>query len=138
MALNLAQVEFDGNRFIGFTEYGEGFGDVLRRVNVSLALKKQRRFRSLWQQKGKWQEAGFIVGLDFKGQEACRSCGKFPRGDNEDVCAHCKQDRDTGQALQKTPVEGLYLAGMWTLPGHGIGPCIISGWQAAEMILSSG
>ena len=34
-----------------------------------------------------------------------------------------------------TPIEGLYLAGSWTNPGHGVGTAQISGYQAARLIL---
>lgn len=35
----------------------------------------------------------------------------------------------------KTPIKGLYLAGSWTSPGHGVGTAQISGYQAARLIL---
>lgn len=34
-----------------------------------------------------------------------------------------------------TPIDGLYLAGSWTSPGHGVGTAQISGYQAARLIL---
>jgi len=34
-----------------------------------------------------------------------------------------------------TPIKGLYLAGSWTNPGHGVGTAQISGYQAAMLIL---
>ena len=34
-----------------------------------------------------------------------------------------------------TPIEGLYLAGSWTNPGHGVTTAQISGYQAARLIL---
>ncbi len=36
---------------------------------------------------------------------------------------------------QKTPIRGLYLAGNWTQPGHGIWTVMISGLRAARLIL---
>lgn len=41
-----------------------------------------------------------------------------------------------GALQNKTPVEGLYLAGQWVV-GPGIVPCMISGWETAEKILGS-
>jgi phytoene dehydrogenase-like protein len=37
---------------------------------------------------------------------------------------------------QKTPLKGLYLAGQWTQPGHGVWTVIASGVQAARLILN--
>lgn len=34
-----------------------------------------------------------------------------------------------------TPIDGLYLAGSWTNPGHGVSTAQISGYQAARLIL---
>lgn len=36
---------------------------------------------------------------------------------------------------QRTPVAGLYLAGQWTQPGHGINTVMQSGVQAAQLVL---
>ncbi|MBF8265943.1 MAG: CRISPR-associated protein, Csm1 family, partial [Dehalococcoidia bacterium] len=99
LALNLASFNFDGPGFSASDDTNDGFGGVLRNVNEKLAQMKQKRFTSLWVSDGKWQEERFTVSQDFKGQEACRSCGKFPREDNEDVCTHCKLDRETGKDL---------------------------------------
>lgn len=48
-------------------------------------------------------------------------------------------DFDLEQALKrlpkKTPINGLYLAGSWTTPGHGVSAVQISGYQAARLIL---
>ncbi len=99
LALNLASFNFDGPGFSASADTNDGFGGVLRTVNDRLAQVKQKRFTSLWVSDGKWQKERFTVSQDFKGQEACRSCGKFPREDNEDVCTHCKLDRETGKDL---------------------------------------
>jgi len=37
--------------------------------------------------------------------------------------------------MNDTPIEGLYLAGSWASPGHGVSTAQISGWQAACLIL---
>jgi phytoene dehydrogenase-like protein len=37
---------------------------------------------------------------------------------------------------QKTPINNLFLAGAWTFPGGGQSAVLLSGAQAAEMILS--
>ncbi len=43
---------------------------------------------------------------------------------------------DQGQRLTNdTPIDGLYLAGSWTNPGHGVSTAQISGYQAARLIL---
>lgn len=43
---------------------------------------------------------------------------------------------DQGMRLENdTPIEGLYLAGSWTNPGHGVSTAQISGYQAAHLIL---
>ena len=36
---------------------------------------------------------------------------------------------------QKSPVENLYFASAWTMPGHGFSGAILSGYRCAEMIL---
>jgi prolycopene isomerase len=36
---------------------------------------------------------------------------------------------------QRTPVAGLYLAGQWTQPGHGVSTVVQSGIQAARLVL---
>ena len=35
----------------------------------------------------------------------------------------------------RTPIEGLFLAGSWTNPGHGVSTAQVSGYQAARIIL---
>ncbi len=37
--------------------------------------------------------------------------------------------------MNDTPIDGLYLAGSWASPGHGVSTAQISGWQAASLIL---
>lgn len=39
---------------------------------------------------------------------------------------------------QWTPIEGLYLAGHWTQPGHGIWTVMLSGLRAARLVLDRG
>jgi len=41
----------------------------------------------------------------------------------------------TSRLPQRTPVDGLYLAGQWTQPGSGMTPCMQSGYAAAEFCL---
>jgi prolycopene isomerase len=40
-----------------------------------------------------------------------------------------------GRLIQKTPLKGLYLAGHWTQPSHGVMPVVLSGMTAARAIL---
>jgi phytoene dehydrogenase-like protein len=40
-----------------------------------------------------------------------------------------------GRLIQRTPLKGLYLAGHWTQPSHGVMPVILSGMTAARAIL---
>lgn len=100
IALNLANTDFDGNEFKASLDKSEGFGGVLRRANDKLASFKQQRFSSVLKKASKWENHQFVIEVDFKGQEACQSCGKFPREDSsEELCIHCKLDRDTGKDL---------------------------------------
>lgn len=41
-----------------------------------------------------------------------------------------------GRLDLKTPVRGLQVAGHWARPMHGVMPAILSGWQAARIILA--
>lgn len=43
-------------------------------------------------------------------------------------------EADALRPQNKTPIEGLYLAGHWTFPGPGTGSAIQSGWLTASMI----
>ncbi|MDD4956776.1 MAG: NAD(P)/FAD-dependent oxidoreductase [Candidatus Omnitrophica bacterium] len=43
-------------------------------------------------------------------------------------CMHLKR------LYNKTPIEGVYLAGHWTNPGGGVAPSATSGWIAAEQV----
>lgn len=105
MALNLASVEFDGQEFGASSEKSEGFrsegfSGVLRRVNDRLERSKQRRFALVLEKQSQWQEPEFMINLDFKGEEACQSCGKFPREDLvARLCRHCESDWNNGKDL---------------------------------------
>ena len=35
----------------------------------------------------------------------------------------------------RTPIDGLYLAGSWTFPSHGVAGAQVSGHQAARLIM---
>lgn len=109
MALNLAQVELDGEGFRASSEQSEGFSGVVRKVNDELARCKQNRFASVLKSENRWQEPQFVVNLDFKGQEACHSCGKFPQEDLvERLCTHCVGDWKTGKDLPDSKVVAFY------------------------------
>lgn len=41
------------------------------------------------------------------------------------------------RAGHRGPVPGLWMTGAWTQPGGGFGPCIASGWMAADAVVRS-
>lgn len=108
IALNLAFAELDGVDFHASSEKYEGFGSILKKVNDRLSISKQNRLSSVLQ-KDNWQEVAFIRDVDFKGQEACQSCGKFPRNDiNGLLCGHCQVDKNTGKDLPNRDILAFY------------------------------
>jgi prolycopene isomerase len=46
----------------------------------------------------------------------------------------CTPEADALRPANRTPIEGLFLAGHWTFPGPGTGSVMHSGWLAASMI----
>jgi len=46
----------------------------------------------------------------------------------------CTPEADALRPANQTPIEGLFLAGHWTLPGPGTGSVMHSGWLTASMI----
>jgi CRISPR-associated protein Csm1 len=106
IALNLASVPFaDG----GFAAGGksQGFGEVLEAAHTALTERKQRRFQMHLQRNGRWDDTSFVLEVDFAGQGACHSCGKFPTTSN-DLCVHCRRDAEIGGQLPGTRALAFY------------------------------
>jgi CRISPR-associated protein Csm1 len=110
MALNLAHIAFGDDGFQkpqNEHHQSAGFGNMVRAVNERLDGKKKNHFASQLQPDGKWQEAAFKIPLTFKGEESCQSCHKFPQ-EAEDLCAHCRLDREVGACLPDARVLYFY------------------------------
>lgn len=99
LALNISGFAFGDEGFTAKTKDGGGFGTVVGKSAEKLAYRKGRRFvEALTSPKG-WREDAFTLKVHFKGQDACKSCGKFPRADDPELCSHCQLDRWVGGVL---------------------------------------
>lgn len=98
LGLNLASVTFGDE---GFTTGGDpirGFGSILKALSDKLAARKQHRSVEAFSAVDGWDAGVFLLDVHFEGQQACRSCGKFPIS-QEDLCTHCYSDRELGKII---------------------------------------
>ena len=99
LALNISGFAFSDQGFTSKAENEGGFGTVVGKSAEQLAYRKGRRFvEELTSPKG-WREDVFTLKVSFEGQEACKSCRKFPIADDPELCSHCQLDRMVGAVL---------------------------------------
>jgi CRISPR-associated protein Csm1 len=121
MAINLAAVAFGDEGFETGVE-GIGFGAIVKSVNEKLEMKKASRFASTLLNNGAWSEASFVIPADYRGEESCQSCRKFPQV-RQDLCARCLQDREIGRLIPQAKQVSFYedeKAGEIELFGHSV------------------
>lgn len=99
LAINLAVIPFGTEGFQAGKGSETGFGKVLQDLNSKLALRKRRRFTETLRDGQAWGENAFLL-REFKGEQVCLSCHKFPRS-GEELCRHCEQDLETGAKLPR-------------------------------------
>jgi len=114
IALNLASVPFDDKGF-AVGEKGKGFSKVLEAAHIALAERKQRRFQTYLQRDGRWDDASFLLKVDFDGQGACHSCRKFP-ATSDDLCEYCRRDAEVGRQLPRAWALAFYSDGRGRIP----------------------
>jgi CRISPR-associated protein Csm1 len=117
IALNLASVPFADEGF-AVGQDGKGFGGVLEDVHAALTERKRRRFQMYLQRDGRWDDAYCLLQVDFAGQGACHSCGKFPVTSG-DLCVHCRRDADVGGQLPRARALAFYSDGGGRVPVLG-------------------
>ena len=91
---------------VAFTRYGPEalqaghFGKVWQAANRAVAEEKQRRMHSvLLDEAGGWNESAFLRDTDFKGEQPCEACKRFPPLFGEKKCAACHRDEELGKRL---------------------------------------
>ena len=104
ITLNLVWVTMGRDGFHGTSANKTGgFGDVLRQVNDKLQQHKRQRFHAALSNATGWDEQGFMLDVQYKGEGLCPSCRRFPSAgdDIENLCHWCRTDKKTGARLPK-------------------------------------
>ena len=106
LVVNMAYHHFSGK------EFGR-FHLPMERINEELQKKKQRPLQAKVQSDGGWNEASFLVELQFADEESlCKSCRKRPgtsdETEKEPFCSNCRRDVVVGRHLPRARYVAFY------------------------------
>ncbi len=96
--LNLEFIEFAGKDLeIGKTDFEEvGFSRIFDRLSDCIDNAKHHKFIEILASDGKWHDTFKTETNIF---EMCKSCGKMPRPNDQDICNRCDFDEKIGRWL---------------------------------------
>ncbi|MBI5653128.1 MAG: type III-A CRISPR-associated protein Cas10/Csm1 [Chloroflexi bacterium] len=98
IGLNLAAMELSAAQL---DAGANGFGAALKNLGRELGVAKLQRSRAILQNATGWVEEQFIRRTDFEGAGICRSCGKFPGTERDELCKQCAQQSRLGSKLTR-------------------------------------
>jgi len=98
IGLNLAATELSAAQL---DAGAEGFGAVLKNLGRELGVAKMQRSRAILQNGEGWIADQFIRHTAFEGAGICRSCGKFPGTERDELCKQCAQQSRLGSKLTR-------------------------------------